>query len=156
MAVYASPARRVQETAAVIAARLGVDVVTMPELVEWNIGECDGRNDTATHARCYDVVRAWILGLDLDARITGGESGRELCARFSAAPTAIAAAQMGSTAAVVSHVAAMTAGLLNICDNLDARTVWRAPLPHAVPLLVTARRGTWECGQWPAAIAQPG
>jgi broad specificity phosphatase PhoE len=120
-----------------------------PGLVECGIGECEGSTDAASQTRCVDLLRAWIVDGDLEARIPGGDSGRELSTRVTAALTAVAAAHAGRSVIVVSHVAALTVGLLALCADLRPAAVWGRPLPHATPVLVRPGRGGWSCASWP-------
>ena len=149
-AVYASPARRAQETAAIVAGSFRLRPRTRPGLVECGVGVCEGRADAAARTLCTELVRAWVVDGDLDARISGGDSGRELSAKVTATLAGVADAHPGQSVAVVSHVAALTVGLMALCAQLRPNVVWGRPLPHAVPFLITYDRGTWQCPTWPA------
>ena len=78
-ALYASPMQRAQESAAIIAARLGMAVETAEPLVETSIGGYQGRpfsdlprpyiTETPTHAgiECAASIRSRLLGWAEDA-----------------------------------------------------------------------------------------
>jgi broad specificity phosphatase PhoE len=148
VAVYASPALRATQTAAPIAERFGLEVRTRPDLVEWNVGECEGRSDDEARAQCLAVVRAWIVDADLDVRIPGGDSGRELAERCVGGLTAIADAHPGQSVAVVSHGGALAAALLSVA-GFTSDHVWGRPLAHAKAFLVTYQERVWGCESWP-------
>lgn len=149
VAVYASPTVRTLRTAAAIAAPHGLDVQLRPSLIEWALGECEGRSDAEAYAQCAAVARAWIVDRDLDARIPGGDSGRELVERCVAALTEIADAHPGESVVVVSHGGALAASMMALCAGFTADTVWGRPLRHATPFLLTRQQATWQYDTWP-------
>ena len=150
--IYCSTAVRARETAAVVAAGLGldpaVDVVVMPELDEAGVGSADGATDPVTRRRAAEVLHAWVVGDDLDQRVADGESGHEVFDRVSRAFEAISSAHDGEAVAVVGHVASLTVGLSVLCGL--GGTVWGEPLPHAVPFLVSRDGPVWSCEFWPS------
>ena len=118
--IYASTALRARQTAQLLATRLQLDVVALPELVEAGVGA--------------PVLRAWIVEQDLGRRAADGETGQEVVARVTAAFQQIARAHPGETVAAVGHVASLTVALGRLCA-LGAR-VWGTPQLHARPFLV--------------------
>lgn len=145
--VYSSTAVRARDTAAVLAATLGVEAVAMAELVEVGIGIKEGHTDGATGAETAAVLRAWVVDQDLDARVADGETGAEVIGRVTCALNSIAADHRGQTVAVVGHVASLTATLSVVC-GLGHR-VWGTPLPHALPFRVETDGQSWHCLDWP-------
>jgi alpha-ribazole phosphatase/probable phosphoglycerate mutase len=137
--IYISTTRRARQTAALLASAPGVPVTALPEL-----GEVDC---TA------DELRAWVVGQDLGRRAAGGETGRQIVARVTAAFRRIARTHHGETVAVVGHVASLTVALGRLCA-LGAR-VWGTPLPHARPFLVEWDGHSWWCPAWPGALGEP-
>lgn len=159
VAVYCSTTSRAVQTAGILATDLGVPAVTVDGLAEYDLGECEGARDPAALARSRELMRSWIVHGDLDIRLPGGESGREVADRFGRAVRWIADRHRGRTAAVVSHVGTLTVGLLALCDDLGPDEVWDRVLPHAVPFPVEARGSGWHCVGWPGtrpAPASPG
>lgn len=148
-AVYASSADRATQTAGVLADDLGLPVRVDARLLEYEIGEYEGATEPAAHERTYEVLHSWIVGGDLDTRLPGGESGREVMARFGAVMEDIATGHPGATVAVVGHVGTFTLGLLSLCMNLSAQHVWGRPLPHACPVQVVHDAAGWRCEAWP-------
>lgn len=101
-AVYASPYRRALETAAIVAARLGREVIEVDDLQEVKAGDLAGRRDPAAHTIYNGVYRAWLAG-ELDARFPGGETLREAVARFRAFLDTVAARGDSQDVVAVSH-----------------------------------------------------
>ena len=133
--IYASPALRARQTAALLATTPGPPVTVLPELVEV--------------ACTADDLRAWVVEQDLGRRAADGESGHQVVARVGAALRRIARAHPGETVVVVGHVASLTVALGRLC-RLGAR-VWGTPLPHAQPFRIERDGHGWRCPAWPAA-----
>lgn len=105
-AVYTSDLTRAQQTAAPLAAALGLEVVTLGGLREIQAGDWEMSDDWMPFV---EAVGRW--GDDPTERIPGGETGVEFMTRYEGALRQIVAeahAVDGSTAALaVSHGAAM-------------------------------------------------
>jgi broad specificity phosphatase PhoE len=140
--VYASRAVRARQTAEA----LGSPVTVLPQLAEMSIGRQEGRIDAALRQETADVLHAWVVDGDLDRRVGDGESGREVLERMTAALTRVAAG--GGSPAVVGHVGSLTLAL-SVLSGLGGE-VWGAPLPHAVPFVLSWDGTRWHCPQWPA------
>lgn len=140
--VYASRAVRARQTAEA----LGAPVTVLPQLAEMSIGRQEGRIDAALRQETADVLHAWVVDGDLDRRVGDGESGREVLERMTAALTRVAAG--GGSPAVVGHVGSLTLAL-SVLSGLGG-AVWGAPLPHAVPFVLSWDGTRWHCPQWPA------
>ena len=101
-AIFASNLVRTQQTAAPVAAALGLTVQVIPGLREVPAGE-DEMSPDAT--RYIGSMIAWGQG-DLLAKVPGGENALEFIERFDAAIDEVAATGVAS-AMVVSHGAAL-------------------------------------------------
>jgi len=152
--VYASPARRSQQTAEIIAAAQGLRPTTKADLAEVGIGAVEGATDPATRARTAEVLRSWVVDGDLDPRVADGEDGHAVVVRMTRALDAIVDAHPGATAVVVGHVASLTVALATICHL--GTEIWGAPLPYAVPFLVVRTPDGWRCPSWPAGPGTTG
>lgn len=96
---------RTHETAAPLAAALGLEPVEVGELREIDAGDLEGRNDREAVAAYIGSLVAWAGG-DVDRRVPGGETGTEFFARYDRGVARVAA--LGhDTVAVVSHGAAI-------------------------------------------------
>ncbi|MYU21374.1 bifunctional RNase H/acid phosphatase [Streptomyces sp. SID8352] len=102
-AVVASPLARTRETAAVVAARLGLEMAVDEGLRETDFGAWEGLTFGEVRERYPDDLNAWLASPD--ARPTGGgESFAETGARVAAARDRLVAAYAGRTVLLVSHV----------------------------------------------------
>jgi probable phosphoglycerate mutase len=101
-AVVSSPLTRCRETAAAVAARLGLDVTVEPGLRETDFGAWEGLTFGEVRARHPEDMAAWLA--DPGARPSGGESFAEVAHRVDAARRRLVAAYAGRTVVLVSHV----------------------------------------------------
>lgn len=117
-AVYASHALRAQQTAAPVAAAHGLEVVVVDDVQEIFIGDLEGRADGPARELFVKIYHAWLNG-DLDARLPGGESARELQERFAAALEKLTRAA-SDTIVLVSHGAAIRLGVTALLGDREA------------------------------------
>ncbi|KUN05053.1 acid phosphatase [Streptomyces yokosukanensis] len=102
-AVLASPLARTRETAAVVAARLGLDVTVEDGLRETDFGAWEGLTFGEVRDRHPDDLNAWLA--DPEAHPTGGgESFAETAIRMAATRDRLVAAHAGRTVLLVTHV----------------------------------------------------
>ncbi|MCW0213792.1 MAG: histidine phosphatase family protein [Pseudonocardia sp.] len=127
-AVYASLALRARQTGEPIARALGLEVVPIEGIHEVFCGDLEGRSDVLARRDFEDVYEAWWGG-ELDRALPGGESAKDLRARFLPAVERIvehaeASYPPGSMIVLVSHGAAMrlAAGAL-LGDNAETTYV---------------------------------
>src|ERR687886_3086288 len=81
-AFYSSPIPRARESAAILAARLGIGYTLTPALLEYDVGALEGRCDAASW-QDYGAVRdAWFIERRWDVRTGGGESFEDIRRRF--------------------------------------------------------------------------
>jgi broad specificity phosphatase PhoE/ribonuclease HI len=100
--IVASPLRRAQQTAAVIAERLGVSVATDPDLRECDFGAWDGLTFAAVQAGWAEELSAWLATPSRAA--PGGESLTQVARRVDAARRRLLTRHAGCSALVVAHV----------------------------------------------------
>jgi broad specificity phosphatase PhoE len=79
--IYASPLLRSEETAQILAQRLGVDFTITDALREFDTGIYEGTRDPKGWEAHKQVGDAWMRG-EWDQRMQGGESLLDLRARF--------------------------------------------------------------------------
>ena len=101
-AVISSPLQRCQETAAVTAKRLGLDVSVDDDLIETDFGAWEGLTFSEAADRDPELHRQWLR--DTSSEPPGGESFDDVNQRVSRARDRIIAEHGGSTVLVVSHV----------------------------------------------------
>jgi broad specificity phosphatase PhoE len=100
--VIASDLARARETAALLAAALGVEIERDARLRELDVGAWTGRTRGEIAQRAPWLLRRFEAG-DLDARPGGGETLRELERRARRALAEIAARHRGRRVALVTH-----------------------------------------------------
>jgi broad specificity phosphatase PhoE len=119
-AVYASPQLRARETAAPLAARLGLEATVEPDLREIDFGELEGLSPADAAAR-YPVEASWMTA-PAAAAFPGGESVAALWHRATTAARLIASRHSGTGAAVFSHAVVIRAILAHAlgmpCDSM--------------------------------------
>jgi probable phosphoglycerate mutase len=104
-AVFVSSLVRTHQTAAPLAAALGVEPVAIDGLREISAGALEMRSDDEARHEYMATVASWLFG-SLEERMTGGETGAEFLARYDGAIAEVvdSGAQF---ALVVSHGAAI-------------------------------------------------
>ncbi|MFL6156848.1 MAG: histidine phosphatase family protein [Marmoricola sp.] len=103
--IFHSPTHRTRQTAAPLAALLGIEPDVSDGLREIRAGEYEMASDHDSVLGYIGTVADWIESR-LDTRMPGGETGHEFLARYDAAIAEVAAT--GATCAlVVSHGAAI-------------------------------------------------
>lgn len=107
--VWSSPLRRARETAAVVAAALGLEVMVEERLAELHAGIFQGHLWADLEATFPAEVARWRSG-DIDYRIPGGESRAQLAARGRAALESLASRDTPGMI-VVAHGGVLTAAL---------------------------------------------
>lgn len=134
--VWSSPLRRAADTAAPIAAALGLTVEIEPRLVELDYGDWDGRPLAEVSAAEWAQWRA-----DTDFAPPGGESLRAVRGRVDAWLRDMLAAAADGPVVAVSHMSPIKAA---ICAALDAddRATWRMHLDVAAVSRIARRGGS--------------
>ncbi len=102
-AIVSSPLRRCRETAAAVAARLGLDVHIEEGLRETDFGAWEGLTFSEVRERYPDDLDAW-LGSAKAAPTGGGESFATVARRVAAARDRLIAAYPRRTVLAVTHV----------------------------------------------------
>jgi len=147
-AIYASPLPRAQQTAAEVAAVLGLEVATLAGVQELDVGVHEGEHDEKVAPVALQVFSAWWRDEDLSAGFPDGETGQQIVDRMRAALDSVADRHEGETTVVVSHGGAMAVGIQWLCENLDAVFVSQHILANCE--LVELRRDgdDWHCEVW--------
>ncbi|WP_406377867.1 bifunctional RNase H/acid phosphatase [Streptomyces sp. NBC_00197] len=102
-AVVASPLARTRETAAVVAARLGLDVTVEDGLRETDFGAWEGLTFGEVRDRYPDDMNAWLGSPDVEPT-GGGESFAATAHRMAETRDRLTAAYAGRTVLLVTHV----------------------------------------------------
>ncbi|MFE0692483.1 bifunctional RNase H/acid phosphatase [Streptomyces sp. NPDC058869] len=101
--IVSSPLRRCRETAAVVAARLGLGVRIDEGLRETDFGAWEGLTFAEVRERYADDLTAWLASPDT-APTGGGESFSEVADRVAATRDRLVARSAGRTVLLVTHV----------------------------------------------------
>lgn len=142
-AVYASDLTRSQQTAAPLAARHGVEVVVRGGIREIQAGEDEM---SADWVRYLTTIMSWQA--DLDARMPGGESGREVLERFDAVLDEAHAAGH-RTVAIVSHGAMIRTWAASRATNLTVDFLRTTGLDNTIVIdLTRSPDGSWHLVRW--------
>jgi broad specificity phosphatase PhoE len=139
--VWTSTLARAVQTAEIVAARLGVGVTTRLGLREFDIG--DHRGVPLEEDPFFDTYGLWLAG-QLDERIPGAETGREIADRVGDVLREIADAHPGETVLVVSHGGAIGLGV-------PAAARMEVPLKrlgNCDTVEVLADADAWVCTRW--------
>lgn len=99
--ILTSPLLRAQQTAHILAVRLGVSVVQDDRLREFGVGQFEGTREQSHWEEFDHVVAAWLTDGEVDRRVGGGESHREMQARFL--PLVEEVAALPGTTVLVGH-----------------------------------------------------
>ncbi|MFF5160022.1 bifunctional RNase H/acid phosphatase [Streptomyces sp. NPDC000348] len=102
-AVVASPLARTRETAAIVAARLGLDVTVEDGLRETDFGAWEGLTFGEVRERHPEDLNAWLSSPDAEPT-GGGESFAATAVRVAATRDRLTAAYAGRTVLLVTHV----------------------------------------------------
>ncbi|MBV9871901.1 MAG: bifunctional RNase H/acid phosphatase [Frankiaceae bacterium] len=100
--IVASPRRRTQQTATVVAELLGLPVETEPGFAETDFGEWEGMTFGEVGKADPAALRRWLD--DPSVAPPGGESMASTASRVAAARARVSEAHPGKTVLVVSHV----------------------------------------------------
>lgn len=147
-----SVAVRAVQTAAEIGDERGVMPHEVEGIHEAQAGELEARNDDAAIEEFHAVYHRWHKG-DLDARLAGGESGREVLDRYVPVITQLRMRYLDDASwhddiVVVSHGAAirLTAATL---AGVDAGFALDHHLSNAESVvLAPITDGRWSCLHW--------
>jgi probable phosphoglycerate mutase len=143
--VFASSQTRAQLTAAPLAADRGLLVQVRPGLREVSAGEWEMRSDKEAVHGYLGAIGEWFAG-DLDHRLPGGESGREVLERYDEVVDELVAA--GGDAAVVSHGAIIRFWATVRSSNLP-RAFGAANVVHNTGIVELENDGSgWRTLSW--------
>ncbi len=150
-AIAVSTLLRTQQTAAPLAAALGLEASVRDGLEEIQAGDLELSSDPHDQQLYTTTAWAWADG-DLDVRMPGGETGHEFFTRYDTAIDALTRGAHG-TVLVVAHGAAIRTWVAVRCDNTDGSGFAGSHrLPNtALVRLSRTRRGTWHLEDWGGA-----
>lgn len=146
-AVYSSRLARAEETAAIVADRLGLPSAAVDGVEELRVGELEGAG--FGDPRGLECFRAWIGG-DLSRRWPGAQTGQEMVDRFAAAVDALADQHRGETVVLVSHGGIMSLGITHTAGNVPVETRRRTDVANCATAVVEVDADGWRLvSPWP-------
>jgi probable phosphoglycerate mutase len=143
--VWTSSLSRAVQTAEIVAAALGVDVVVREGLREYAVGALAG---SGAHEAAYfeRVFRQWAAGDD-SAEIAGGERIVETVARVQGVLEEIADEHRGEAVLVISHGGAILATLPQLA-GLPRTTGVGVSFPNCGVMELEADADGWRLTSW--------
>jgi broad specificity phosphatase PhoE len=102
-AIYASPLSRAIETATIIGAATGANVIEDLGLIEMDVGEMEHLTGPELREQHPDFLRAWMSDACADVRMPGGETLREVQERAWAAVARLAGLHQREVVIAVTH-----------------------------------------------------
>jgi probable phosphoglycerate mutase len=158
-ALYCSPVLRAVQTAEILGRGLDLSPQIEDGLREWDVGVIDGQpyNDE-TRARYREVTQQWFDRGNPDARIEGGESYKDVAARFRPFVDRLEKLHAGTAANIllVSHGGTLMCMLPLLLSNVDTAFALRHGCPYATPIIAELRDGEWICLRWGEAVWEGG
>lgn len=147
--IYTSPLLRATETAAILAEVLGVGVTVHDALREYDCGILEGRSDAAGWALYSEVQQAWLEQGDWERRIEGGESFRDIEARFVPfVQTLVTDPPHDGAALLIGHGGLFRCMLPLVLANVDFAFVRNQGMANTATVLAVVERGQLICTQW--------
>ncbi|MWV49188.1 histidine phosphatase family protein [Rathayibacter sp. VKM Ac-2803] len=145
-ALWVSTMRRTHETAAPLAAALGLEPTEREGIREIAAAGLEMRGDEEAVTEYMDTVFRWAGG-ETSVRLAGGETGDEFAARYDAV-VAEAGAAGHPVVALVSHGAAIRCWAGLRCAGLDARFIADHLLDNTGVVVVEGSGSSWELVSW--------
>lgn len=147
--IYTSPLLRATETSAILAATLGIGVTVHDALREYDCGILEGRSDAAGWAIYDEVQHAWLEEGDWERRIEGGESLRDMEARFVPFVRELVDRQQpGEATVLIGHGGLFRCVLPLVLANIDFAFVRHRGMANTDYILATEHDGRLICNQW--------
>lgn len=154
--LYSSTRLRAIQTADAISLDSGIEVQLAPEMVEIGFGDLGkiAQTPEAIRKAMADLYQNWLVRGEVDARIEGGESYRDLTERsllflermFNQID------ETGRDTVVVSHGALIMAMGPSIAQNVSADFALRNPLANASIVKFRRTGGKVVCTRWAGLV----
>lgn len=151
--IYSSPLQRAVETAAILAQTFGISVTTTDALREWDVGIFEGTTDQRGWEMHRQIQEDWFVHQLLDHRIPGGESFRDMQARF--VPLIEQLVQTADTREIivlVGHGGLYHAMLPVVLQNIDHRFTMQHQLGNTDYVVAEAGPNGLVCREWAHAL----
>lgn len=147
--IYASPILRAQQTAQIVAERLGAPVTTTAALAEFDCGIMEGRGDAEAWAAHNAVIDAWADGQH-NACIPEGESFFDMQARFVPFIKQLVAQHNHAdhNCLLVAHGNLLFHMLPLVLPNIDRAFITQQGMRNCVLIDAVLQNGQLTCRAW--------
>lgn len=148
--LHCSPVLRARETAQILAHRLQSTLEPADAaLAEFDVGEFEGTDDSQ-HWDAYDsLMHDWLINGEIERRLPGGESYRDIEMRFSPFLRALVAASgSGGVHVLVTHGGLIRAAVPLVAANVDGRFAHTHAVETASWVLVAGTTDGLRCERW--------
>ena len=148
-AIYASPILRAQQTASIVAEKVGLSIYTADALREFDCGVMEGRSDEEAWKAHDAVVEAWDKG-DYFYCIPGGENFNDGRARFVPFVERLVEeyAQSDGNIVLMSHGSLLQQMLPLVLSNIDRAFSQQHPLGNGACVFAALRGSQLVCLEW--------
>jgi broad specificity phosphatase PhoE len=106
---------------------IGVPLITVVGLDEWNVGAWEGRAYVDIKEEEPELYKAWVNDPILN-KPPGGESIADVCLRTEAKLAELIEAHPGKKLALVSHAGIIRSAIIKALQ-MDVRNFWRVVIP---------------------------
>lgn len=148
--IFSSPVLRARQSAQILAEALRVPLDFGEALREWSVGIYEGTRDPAGWELHRQVQEQWFEQGQVDSRMPGGESLREIHARFIPFIEGLVAEHAGSDRRLllVAHGGLYLAALPVILGNIDFAFARQRGFPYTGCVTAEARPDGLYCLSW--------
>ena len=148
--LHTSPVLRARQTAETVSTRLDTPLqAPEPALTEFDVGVFEGTDDEQNWQAYELVMRAWLLDHDPDRRIEGGESLRDMRARFAPfVHDLVAASAPGDRHVLVTHGGLLRCMIPQIAVNVDGCFTYERTLDNTAWVLIRTQHDGLVCHSW--------
>ena len=149
IAIHSSPLRRAVETSQILAAELGIPMAVADALCEYDVGDYEDRGDDDAWELLVSIEQRWDEG-DLDARMPGGESCRDIRSRFAPFVAGLLEppGSDDATLVLVGHGGTFRRALPGVLANVEPRYAADRHLPNTGVVEAVLRDGVLCCVRW--------
>ena len=151
-AMYASPVLRAQQSAEILSTRLRLDYRTTGALAEFDMGVLEGRSDVAGWLQYEELLDAWLIRRDWQARIEGGESFDDVRARFMPFIDSLREARLRGPVLLVGHGGMLICMLPELLPNVSPEFARERSIGHAELVIAESRANQLVCLCWGVSV----
>lgn len=145
--VYASTAVRAQQTARPVADAHRLGLVVLDGVHEVQAGDLEGSTDPAAIGEFAQVFHRWTTG-DLDARMPGAQTGRQVRERYLDAVHQVHENHEDGLVVLVSHGGAIRLAAQWLVPGISERLTDQGLLVNTGHVLLEADGAGWRCLEW--------